>query len=88
MDDINEGKRKPDDDATEFEDAEAMAAESLFEDEACAAKQGKKPKISVKVPAASLAQTIIDADALTRLVSKNLRKPEDPASASAGLQSG
>ena len=50
-----EGKRKPDDDATDFEDAEAMAAESLFGDEACAAKQGKKPKISVKVPAASLA---------------------------------
>ena len=65
-----------------------MAAESLSGDDACAAKQGKKPKSADKAPAASLAQTIIDADALTRLVSKNLRKPEDPASASAGLQSG
>ena len=88
MDDINEGKRKPDDDATDIEDAEAMAAESLFGDEACAAKQGKKPKIAAQVPAPSLAQTIMDADALTRVVNKGLRKPEDLASASGGLQSG
>ena len=88
MDDINEGKRKPDDDAADFEHAEAMAAESLLGNGASAAKQGKKPKVAAQVPAPTLAQTIMDADALTRVVNKGLRKPEGPASASGGLQSG
>ena len=88
MDDINEGKRKPDDDAADFEHAEAMAAESLLGNGASAAKQGKKPKVAAQVPAPTLAQIIVDADALTRVVNKGLRKPVDPASASGGLQSG
>ena len=88
MDDINEGKRKPSDDTADFEDAEAMAAESLLGNGASAAKQGKKPKVAAQVPAPTLAQTIMDADALTRVVNKGLRKPVDPASAFGGLQSG
>ena len=83
-----EGKRKPGEDADDLDDAEAMAAASLLGDDACAAQKGKKTKFADKVLSSSLAQTIADADALTRLVNRNLRKPEDAASASTGPQSG
>ena len=83
-----EGKRKPGDDAEELEEGEAMAAASLFGDDACATQKGKKTKLADKELSPSMAQTIADADAINRLVNKNLRRPEDAASASTGQQQG
>ena len=67
-----EGKRKPGDDAEEMEDAD----------------KGKKTKFADKEFCPTLAETISDADAITRLVNKNLRRPEDAASSSTGQQRG
>ena len=83
-----EGKRKPGDDAEEMEDAEAMAAASLLGEDACATQKGKKTKFADKEFCPTLAETISDADAITRLVNKNLRRPEDAASSSTGQQQG
>ena len=83
-----EGKRKPGDDAEELEEGEAMAAASLFGDDACATQKGKKTKFADKELSPSMAQTIADADAINRLVNKNLRRPEDAASASTAQQQG
>ncbi len=50
--------------------------------------EGKKTKFADKELSPSMAQTSADADAINRLVNKNLRRPEDAASASTGQQQG
>ena len=67
-----EGKRKPADNAEQIDDAE----------------KGKKTKIADKELCPTLAETISDVDVITRLVNKNLRRPEDAASSSTGQQQG
>ena len=82
-----EGKRKgalqePADDAEDVDEGEELAAASLFGDEAATIKKGKKTKLGDNTFNPTLAQTIRDADAITRLVNKNLRGPEAAASSS------
>ena len=87
-----EGKRKPEDTAEELAEGEALAAASLLGDAASAAQkvvvERKKTKTSDKELSPSMAKTIADAEAINRLVSKNLRGAEGSASSSAGQQLG
>ena len=87
-----EGKRKPEGAAEELDDGEASAAASLFGDATSAAQKGgverKKTKTSDQELCPSLAKTIADAEAVRRLVNKNLRGVEGSASSSTEQQLG
>ena len=87
-----EGKRKPEGAAEELDEGEALAAASLLGDAASAAQKGvverKKTKTSDQELSPSMAKTIADAEAISRLVNKNLRGADGSASSSAGQQLG
>ena len=89
MVDIQEGKRKSADDAGEQADEEANAVASFLGGEpSTAAKGGKKTKTAVSEAIPALAKTIADVEAISRLVTKNMRRPEGAASSSAEQQRG
>ena len=87
-----EGKRKPEGAADELDEGEALAAASLLGDAPSATQKGvverKKTKTSDQELSPSMAKTIADAEAISRLVNKNLRGAEGSASSSAGQQLG
>ena len=92
-----EGKRKGDaqgpGEVEDSDDAEELAAASLFGDEGTTIKKkspdkGKKTKTGDEAFSPTLAQAVQHADAVTRLVNKNLRGPEASASSSSNQQLG
>ena len=87
-----EGKRKGGvqgpEDVEEIDEAEEQAAAGLFGDEGATIKKGKKTKTGDNTFSPTLAQAVQHADAITRLVNKNLRGPEASASASSSQQQG
>ena len=87
-----EGKRKGGvqgpEDVEEIDEAEEQAAAGLFGDEGATIKSGKKTKTGDNTFSPTLAQAVQHADAITRLVNKNLRGPEASASASSSQQQG
>ena len=92
-----EGKRKGEakgpGDGEDSDDAEELAAASLLGDEGTTIKKksadkGKKTKTGEEAFSPTLAQAVQHADAITRLVNKNLRGPEASASSSSSQQLG